>query len=338
MHAKKEKKDRIMFICFIAAAVVLGCLMLLWGQHNSAEQVFEIGFLHFRVSDQLANDESYVFSESDGEKYGEMLELGKSWREQAGGIDGSCATETAAAIFGEFALYDMPYTFYNNGSDTTVILLHGYNETVDDAAIAAPWWWDGGYNILIPQLRGYSDKNQLTTFGEYEQYDLYDLIRAAGLEESRIIVHGRGTGAAAALLAAANAEYDCGIDLIVADSVYSDLETLKQRQLKAQFGLGEIMVGKMLSGIAKKQLGFELSDVNICAAAASSSVPKLFVCGESDSFTLPEESRSVYEAAQGVKELAVIAGAGNRMAYTSSWFGGGEYCAAMDKFIENNLK
>ena len=338
MHEKKEKKDKIMFICFIAAAVVLGCLMLLWGQHNSAEQVFEIGFLHFRVNDQLANDESYIFSESDGEKYGEMLKLGESWRGQAGGIEGSCKTETAAAIFGEFALYDMPYTFYNNNSDTTVILLHGYNETVDDAAIFAPYWWDGGYNVLIPQLRGYSDKNQLTTFGEYEQYDLYDRIRAAGLENSRIIVHGRGTGAATALLAAANAKYDCGIDIIVADSVYSNLETLKQRQLKAQFGLGEIMVGKMLSSIAKKQLGFELADVNICTAAGESSVPKLFVCGENDSFMPMEESQSVYEAASGAKELTVISGAGNRMAYTSSWFGGGEYCAAMDKFIENNLK
>ncbi len=339
MLSKREDKDNKLFIIFIVLAVIFGGLMLLWGQFNTAQQVFEIGFLSYRVDEQLANDEDYVFSEEDGAAYADMLARAEEWRNSVNGVAKICHGATEAAIYGEFAESDIDYTVYDQGSDTTVFLLHGYNETADDAAVFAPYWWEKGYNIIIPSLgRTVDDGIKLFTFGVYEQYDIYDIIQAEKLRESKVILHGRGSGAAAALLLAANTEYDCGIDLIVSDSVYASLDGLKIEQLHAQFNLGEFLTGSLLSKAVHKQLGFDISTIEITEAAAANDIPKMFVCGGADTFISKNETFAVYTAATGEKLLLTIDEAANRMAYTESYMGAGEYEAKLDEFVSNNLK
>ena len=339
MLSSRGNSDNKLFIIFILIAIVVGGLMLLWGQYNSAQQVFEISFLNYRVGEQLANDEDYIFSEEEAAKYNEMLALAEDWKAGANGIDKSCHGDTVTALFGDFADSDIAYTVYEQGSDTTVFLLHGYNETAEDAAIFAPDWWEKGYNIIIPTLsRPMGVDVILTTFGVYEQYDIYDIIIAEGLEESRIVLHGRGTGAAAALLLAGNADYQCGIELVVSDSVYATLNGLKIAQLNAQFGLGEFLTGNFLTKITNTQLGFDISTIEISTAAAASDVPKFFVCGGNDTFISNEETAVVYNGAAGEKELLIISGAENRMAYAESCSGSGEYQQRLDEFINKNLQ
>lgn len=339
MVSDRDGKENKLFVIFIILAVIIGGLMLLWGQYNSAQQVFEIGFLNYRVDEQLANDENYIFSEDDAAKYNDMLALANEWKDLAGGVEKVCAGETVTAIFGDFASADISYTVYDQGSDTTVFLLHGYNETADDASISAPYWWEKGYNIIIPMLiRPMGEDAALTTFGVYEQYDIYDIIRAEGLEEEKVVLHGRGTGAAAALLIAGNKDYRCGIDLIVSDSVYATLNGLKIEQLQAQFRLGEFLTGSIMTKIVNAQLGFDMSDIEITKAAAASDVPKFFVCGGADNFISKNETYAVYTEAAGEKALLTVYEAKNRMAYTESYFGSGEYQSELDEFVNHNLK
>lgn len=337
MKRESKKKENIVFALLAAAVLVAGCLMLLWGQRNSAEQVFEIGFLHYMVDEQLSNDEDYVLSAVDTEKYNDMLELAKAWDESVKSVKGECETKSVSEFYGEFALYNMPYSFYDNGSDITAVLLSGYEETDRDAMIYAPYWWKKGYNVLIPRLRGDSETVQFSTFGVYEQYDIYDLIKYLGLEDSRLILHGRGTGAAAALLLAANENTPCNVELIVADSVYSDLETLKREQLKKQFGLSENFVGRFLSGIVEKQLGIVMSEVDINLAAAKSDAYKLFVSGSNDTFLGYSHTEEAFYGTDN-SEMMSINGAAHRMAYTVSYFGNGRYCAKLDEITEKIFK
>lgn len=339
MLGHSDGKENKIFIIFLVLAVVVGGLMLLWGQYNSAQQVFEIGFLKYRVDEQLANDANYVFSEEDASKYEEMLHLAEEWKQGAGGEEKSCSSVTVNELFGEFAAEELKYTVYDNGSDTTVFLLHGYNETVSDAAIFAPYWWDKGYNIIIPSLeRPRGDGASIVTFGVYEQYDIYDIIRAENLTDSKVILHGRGSGAAAALLISSRADYDCGIDMVVSDSVYATLNGLKIEQLQAQFRLGEFLTGTLLSNIIDKQLGFDITTIEITKAAAASDVPKFFVCGGADNFISKNETYAVYTDASGAKALLTVEDGSNRMVYTASYFGDKEYTSKLDEFINVNLK
>lgn len=332
-------KENKLFVIFLVLAVLVGGLMLLWGQYNSAQQVFEIGFLSYRVEEQLANDDAYIFSEDDAVKYNEMLNLANEWKQNVSGIEKNCTSNTVANVFGEFATENLRYTLYDNGSDTTVFLLHGYNEGVEDAAVFAPYWWNKGYNIIIPSLeRPKGEGASLVTFGVYEQYDIYDIICSEELLDSKVILHGRGTGAAAALLISSRADYDCGIDLVVSDSVYATLNGLKIEQLKAQFNLGEFLTGTMLSNIVEKQLGFDISAIEITKAAAASNIPKFFVCGGADNFISKNETYAVYTEASGAKALLTVEDGANRMVYTASHFGNGDYTVKLDDFIAENLK
>ncbi|MBR6522132.1 MAG: hypothetical protein IKT47_05650 [Oscillospiraceae bacterium] len=339
MVGRSDNKENKSFLLFLILAAVFGGLMLLWGQHNSAQQVFEIGFLKYRVNEQLANDTSYVFSEENAVKYNEMLQLAEEWTQTAGGVDKTCSSNTVTNLYGDFAAEELKYTVYDNGSDTTVFLLHGYNETQLDAAIFAPYWWDKGYNVIIPSLeRPRGEGASLVTFGVYEQYDIYDIICAENLTESKVILHGRGTGAAAALLISSRADYDCGIDMVVSDSVYATLNGLKIEQLHAQFKLGEFLTGTLLSNIIEKQLGFDITTIEITKAAAANDVPKFFVCGGADNFISKNETYAVYTEAAGAKALLTVEEGANRMAYTASYFGNGEYISQLDKFVDENVK
>lgn len=338
MSGNRNGKENKLFVVFLFLAVIVGGVMLIWGQYNSAQQVFEIGFLNYRVDEQLANDEEYIFSEADAEQYGAMLEMADEWKNKAGGEDKSCAGETVTTLYGEFAAAEIEYTVYDNGSDTTVFLLHGYNEGPEDAAVFAPYWWDKGFNIIIPTLkRPMGEGVALTAFGVYERYDIYDIICAEGLEDDRVILHGRGTGAAAALLLAADKDHKANIDLIVSDSVFATLDGLKIEQLRAQFGLGEFLTGSLLTKIVNTQLGFELGEFDISEAAAASDVPKFFACGGADGFISRDETYVVYTAAAGEKALLTVDEAANRMVYTSSVFGADEYRSRLDEFLTNNL-
>lgn len=338
MWERKEKSENRMFILFVVLAVVFGAGMLLWGQYNSAQQAFEIGFLNYRVDEQLAADKNYALLPEEEEQYAAMLAEAEAWSDGVGGEEKSCTAATAVELYGDMALGEIAYTLYDNGSDTTVILLHGYNESGMDARMFAPYWWERGYNVLIPELWRKEGDIKLTTFGVYEQYDVYDVIQAEGLADDRLILHGRGTGAATALLLSANEAYDCGVDLVVADSVYSDLQSLKVKMLKSQFGLGELLVGKLLSNTAASTLGFDLTTVNIAEAAGATEIPKFFVCGAIDHFLGSEETEAVYQAADGACELLVVEGARHRMAYTKSAFDEADpYRSGLDKFVDMNM-
>lgn len=333
----KTKKDTGIFALFIIGVLMAGGLMLLWGQHNSAEQVFEVGFLHYQVAEQLVHDTDYAFTEEEQARVDELKETALKSLERKKHAEGTYTTDTAAAVFGDFARVELPYTVYGENNPWCVVLLHGYNETPEDMAPEAAWWLKQGYQVILPALRGHGGAVEASAFGVFEQYDLYDLLCTLGKDQRAVRVHGRGVGAAAALLLAANESYPTMIHGIVADSVYSDLQTLKSEQLKKQFGLGETLVGKMLTDIVKKQLGFDLTTVSIAEAAAQSPmVPKLFVCGGADGFVPPEHTQAVYEAAGETANLLEIEGARHRLCWLTSGGREGEYAAAIRRYIIGN--
>lgn len=315
----KTKKDTGIFALFIIGVLVAGGLMILWGQHNSAEQVFEVGFLHYQVEEQLVHDTDYAFTEEEQAQADELKGSALKSLERKKHAEGTYTTDTAAAVFGDFARVELPYTVYGENNPWCVVLLHGYNETPEDMAPEAAWWLKQGYQVILPALRGHGGEVEASSFGVFEQYDLYDLLCTLGKDQRAVMAHGRGVGAAAALLLAANESYPTMIHGIVADSVYSDLQTLKSEQLKKQFGLGETLVGKMLTDIVKKQLGFDLTTVSITEAAAQSpTVPKLFVCGGADGFVPPEHTQAVFAAAAGNKQLLIVPAARHRLCWAAA--------------------
>ncbi len=310
---KNAKQDRRRFLLYALLVIAAGCFFLLWGQSNTAATLYELGFLRYRAETQLESVPEWGLSEEEEALRSAAAEAAEDWRVQHSPREGSYVTESAAALLGEEVRLTLPYRHFDRGTGKTVILLHGFGGSEDDALLWAPWWWERGYGVLIPTQRGYQhpgDTNVLpTAWGVYEQYDLRDLILSAGLGGETVIVHAKGTGAAAALLLAENgALTDAGVDGIVAESVYDNLGSLERELLKELFHLGDRFVGVLLRDRVKRSLGFIVDSVDLSAGAAEARVPALFVCGAQEVLPGFARSQAVQDAWGGPSRLLLLSG------------------------------
>ena len=322
---QKKKRDGFPFPLFMALAILAGILFLLWGQSNTAGTVFELGFLRYRAEAQLSAMPEWSVTAEEQAALDRASAEAEAWAAEHPPLDGSFTTDSAAEWFGDGARLTLSYRYFDQGSGKAVVLLHGYRDTEEADLTAAPWWWAQGYSVLIPQQRGYQAPGETNlvpvTYGVYEEFDLYDLILAAGLTEDTVLVHGKGSGAAAAILMAANESLAAaGLDGIVAESVYDTMGSLQRSLLKKLFRLGDWFVGRFLRGRIRSTLGFEPDSVDIRAAAANTLCPILFVCGQQEVLPGEAQSRAVYDACASRKELLTVPDASYRALWLSEDF------------------
>lgn len=322
----KEKRDDIRrFVLYLAAAIAVGSLFLYWGQANAASTLYEMGFLRYKAAEQLASMPEWTLSWEEQASKEIARKSAEAWAEENPPAEGSWETVTAAELFGDWAKLRLSYRFWKQEGGKTVVLLHGFEETTEDMLPAAAAWWTRGWSVLLPEQRGYqtpAESNGMpVTWGVYEHYDLYDLIRSAGLTEETLIVQGKGIGAAAALLLAADeARADAGLDGVVAESVYDRLGSFQRDLLKKQFRLGDNFVGKLLRLRVRDNLGFVLDSVDLTAEAEKVKIPAVFLCGGQE--LLPGEARTkaVMDAWGGETRLFHAAEA----SYRALWAAEGE--------------
>lgn len=331
---KQKKKDDWKFLIFVLAALAAGVLYFLWGQRNSAGTLYDMGFLRYRAVEQLSQVGSWAIPAAEQENYEGAIAEAEAWAEGQERVSGSYVTESAAEIFGGQAKLTLDYTLYGAETGKTAILLHGFCDANADSLLWASFWQEQGYRVLIPVQRGYADPGELnytpTTYGVYEQFDLYDLISALGLTDETVVIHGKGSGAAGAILLAANENLQsAGVDGIVAESVYDDLGETERSLVKRLFGVGDYFVGRFLRDNVRRRLGFEADSVDLCAAAKQLTIPALFLCPMEDAFLGAERTEAVSAACASPKTLRHLQGA-----YRTLWLTDGErYRAAMREYL-----
>lgn len=330
----REKHEKRNFWLLLALAVVAGLGFLIWGQYNTASTIFDMGFLRRNAAELMTSAEGVKLEGEAQEQYDALLSEGEEWTQKAALKQGSWKTESIVPWFGETAGITLSYDLYTQGSDRTVILLHGFQEGAGDVRYWGSYWWDRGWDVLVPQLRSYGagDEGLIPcTYGVYEQFDLYDLIMALGLDRKTLVIQGRGTGAAAAVFLAANGDLaGAGVDGIVAESVYANMGTDAETMVKKLFGLGNPLLLRFLKAQIRQKLGFLPESVDLTAAAANCSIPALFVCASDDAFLDPADTERVSAAWAGERFGAELKG-GHRLLWAES---GEAYREALDRLLE----
>ena len=330
----REKHEKRNFWLLLALAVVAGLGFLIWGQYNTASTIFDMGFLRRNAAELMTSAEGVKLEGEAQEQYDALLLEGEEWIQKAALKQGSWKTESIVPWFGEAAGITLSYDLYTQGSDRTVILLHGFQEGAGDVRYWGSFWWDRGWDVLIPQLRSYGagDEGLIPcTYGVYEQFDLYDLIMALGLDRKTLVIQGRGTGAAAAVFLTANGDLAAaGVDGIVAESVYANMGKDAETMVKKLFGLGNPLLLRFLNAQIRQKLGFLPESVDLTAAAANSTVPALLVWGEDDGFLDPNLTRKVSDAWAG-EHFGLGLKGGHRLLWAES---GEAYRDALDGLLE----
>ncbi len=330
----REKHEKRNFWLLLALAVVAGLGFLIWGQYNTVSTIFDMGFLRRNAAELMTSAEGVKLEGEAQEQYDALLLEGEEWIQKAALKQGSWKTESIVPWFGEAAGITLSYDLYTQGSDHTVILLHGFQEGAGDVRYWGSFWWDRGWDVLIPQLRSYGagDEGLIPcTYGVYEQFDLYDLIMALGLDRKTLVIQGRGTGAAAAVFLTANGDLAAaGVDGIVAESVYANMGKDAETMVKKLFGLGNPLLLRFLNAQIRQKLGFLPESVDLTAAAANSTVPALLVWGEDDGFLDPNMTRKVSDAWAG-EHFGLGLKGGHRLLWAES---GEAYRDALDGLLE----
>lgn len=188
-------------------------------------------------------------------------------------------------------------------SSRYVIFSHGYTDNRWGSLKYARLYLDRGWNCILWDLRGHgANTPSLCTYGRNEGHDLAELVKDARTRFGSDItlgLHGESLGAATTVSAL---RWEPKADFAVADCPFADIVNVLESRAPAP-AIQWASLG------AKLRCGISLNEMRPIDALKHSWVPLLLFHGTSDSFISPDNSRRIYDAAQGVKELHLVEGA-----------------------------
>ncbi|HTU09453.1 MAG TPA: alpha/beta fold hydrolase [Allosphingosinicella sp.] len=191
-----------------------------------------------------------------------------------------------------------------------VLLLHGINNDRDRLRAQALWLHGLGYAVLAIDFRGHGESGAAErTYGWHEARDAAAALGFLrdGKPERKVGLVGISLGGAAALLG------DGGplpVEAMVLHAVYPDLRTAIANRLAR---IGSRAVAGLFEPLLSEQawLRYGVSPDRIAPAAAIRAYRGrlLVIGGTADRDTRPEDTRALYDAAPGPKQLWLVEGA-----------------------------
>lgn len=198
-----------------------------------------------------------------------------------------------------------------NPSDIWVIAIHGYMNEGNGMISQAQKFYEMGYNVLIPDLRGHG-----TSEGNYIGMgwdDRLDIIQWANTiiaknDNSKIILYGISMGGATVMMTTGET-LPSNIKLAIEDCGYSSVWDEFAAQLEDLFKLPTFPVLDVANLVTMIRAGYEFKEASSVAQVAKSTTPTLFIHGDKDAFVPFSMLDKVYNAANCEKQKLVIEGA-----------------------------
>lgn len=200
-----------------------------------------------------------------------------------------------------------------NSSNKWVITVHGYTSKGLYMSNYAKRFYDMGYSILIPDLRGHGEsEGNYIGMGWYDRLDILkwiDLILNEN-ENSKIILHGVSMGAATVSMTSGE-ELPSNIKAIISDCGYTSVWEQFSYQLKSMYSLPNFPIMNASSAIARFKAGYGLKEASALKQVEKSKTPILFIHGDEDDFVPYKMMDELYDATSSDKEKLTVKGAGH---------------------------
>ncbi len=191
-----------------------------------------------------------------------------------------------------------------------VLLLHGIRSDRRALASRMGFLARAGFTVLAIDLRAHGESaGAAVTFGALEAQDAAGALgwlRAAAPGE-RAGAIGVSLGGAALLLASRHAR----IDALVLESVFPDIRDAIRNRLRLVAGAAEPWITPLFIAVGVILTGIRPADLRPIEALGAYAGPVLIVSGAEDRLTPPSETRAMYDAAPGPKQLWMVEGAGH---------------------------
>ncbi len=210
------------------------------------------------------------------------------------------------------------YEIKQENSDLWAIIVHGYCSKGSEMFDKAEQFYQMGYNILIPDLRGHGkSEGDYIGMGWHDRLDILSWVNqiTAKQEDAQIILYGVSMGAATVMMASGENLPDT-VKAIIEDCGYTSVEDEFAYQLKEIFGFSKFPVIPLASMVTQVRAGYNFKEASAIKQVRKSNTPILFIHGDQDTFVPSYMIDELYHAAICPKEKLVIQGAGHAEAAT----------------------
>ncbi|MCL2812922.1 MAG: lysophospholipase, partial [Clostridia bacterium] len=166
------------------------------------------------------------------------------------------------------------------------ILAHGYTANGRSMAAFGKRFYDMGFTVLMPDLRGHGQsEGHYIGMGWHDRLDMLRWIDEIVKEDpdAEILLFGISMGGATVMMTAGEA-LPPNVKAIVQDCGYTSVWDEFSGQMKEQFGLPPFPMMHAASVITKLRAGYWLSEANAVRQVAKSNTPILLIHGEEDAF------------------------------------------------------
>ena len=209
-------------------------------------------------------------------------------------------------------------SYYNNNSDTTILLFHGYrSDGKFDFACAVKYYLEMGLNILIVDQRANGESEGiLTTFGIKERRDVVSWAHFINEKYApqNLFLSGVSMGATTVLMAS-NLDLPKNVRGIIADCGFTSATDIIKKVAKQAFKINATPIIPILNLMCKILGNFSLYETTAVKALSESDIPVFFIHGRCDGFVPCEMSEISYRAARAEKHICIVDNADHGLSF-----------------------
>lgn len=203
---------------------------------------------------------------------------------------------------------------HQNPCDKWVIINHGYMQPPYQLGHTGLKFFENGYNILLPHMRGHGEsEGAYIGMGFHDSKDVIKWINYILSINSRaeIVIYGVSMGAAATMITSGEKLPD-NVKCFIEDCGYTSAWDEFAYQLKEIYGLPSFPIMDGVNLLTKIRAGYDLKDASPLNQIKKCSKPMLFIHGDKDTFVPFYMAEKLYTAAScPEKELFITRNAGH---------------------------
>ncbi len=201
--------------------------------------------------------------------------------------------------------------YENEGSHLYAISCHGFTGDPSQNNIYARRFYEMGYNVLLPYLRGHGkSEHYYCTMGWYDRFDIVNWINyIVDMDpDAKIVLHGASMGAAT-VMNVTGEKLPENVICCIEDCGFTSLRELYIHQLKGMTKFPPELLLNLFNPAVKKRAGFDINENNPVIQVRKSKTPTLFIHGEKDTTVPPAMVYPLYKNADCEKEMLIVEGA-----------------------------
>ena len=260
-----------------------------------------IGIVFYNLVLNANYSKDIVYADYNDEKLGDD----QKWLEKESNYTENCIESSDGLKLHSYIVNQ------NNKTDKWAIVVHGYGGSGKLMSDRAKYFYEMGYNVLIPDLRGHGkSEGEYIGMGWKDRLDIISWINFIIKDNSnaKIILHGTSMGAATVLMASGE-NLPSNVKAIVADCGYTSVWDEFSYQLETYLGVPSTYILGVTNIVTKLKAGYSLKEASALDAVKKSTVPILYIHGDSDKFVPYSMMDKLYNATNSPKEKLTVEGA-----------------------------